>query len=547
MQELNLRTQLENQEVQGQNAIRQLYTNPSNFDPRTGRPTANAIHSLMVVSPEAGLNYLNQIQQQQRNQNLLTQEAQQAHEAVRKQWLKEGATPAVAEYESTLKAHGNSELAQQAMQKVWSQSRDDFISSGRIPGPNPETVISPRADYMRAKSNILGLKGLEAQEKSQAQETRAASKEKREEEEHTWKRGEALGKEWGDPVNVTITGPDGKSKPVVAREYKPSGEFYQPGETQPVTVTKVLGKTAREGAVSGEDIQVLGDTTEVGQNYVATLPIGERSALQLMLKGGTLPVGGWALRSSEMRRLLAEAEIADPGFDQQTYNRRRETIRSYSGGGKDAQNIQSFNMAIDHASKLWDSAQDLHNFGGALTPLNPIKRVMQTAGGDPRYRVFNENVQALSEELTRAFRGTGGNVDDIKNWKEAFNSAGSPEQIRASIQKAMDLLQGRIAVKREDYDRAMGEFGDFSQFLYPQTVKNLQRVPGGSGILDQWKEVAPDRSASPGQGSGGPPPSPDRQGTLPPAARAQLREGQVHKFNNGQSWTLQNGQPVRLQ
>lgn len=35
--------------------------------------------------------------------------------------------------------------------------------------------------------------------------------------------------------------------------------------------------------------------------------------------------------------------------------------------------------------------------------------------------------------------------------------------------------------------------------------------------------------------------------TIPPAAAAQLREGQITTFGNGQRWTLQNGQPVQVQ
>jgi hypothetical protein len=35
--------------------------------------------------------------------------------------------------------------------------------------------------------------------------------------------------------------------------------------------------------------------------------------------------------------------------------------------------------------------------------------------------------------------------------------------------------------------------------------------------------------------------------SLPPDVAAMLREGKVSRFANGQAWTLQNGQPVRVQ
>jgi hypothetical protein len=42
-------------------------------------------------------------------------------------------------------------------------------------------------------------------------------------------------------------------------------------------------------------------------------------------------------------------------------------------------------------------------------------------------------------------------------------------------------------------------------------------------------------------------PKASAQATLPPQAKAQLRDGVTTTFKNGQKWTLQNGQPVRVQ
>lgn len=46
--------------------------------------------------------------------------------------------------------------------------------------------------------------------------------------------------------------------------------------------------------------------------------------------------------------------------------------------------------------------------------------------------------------------------------------------------------------------------------------------------------------------AGTPRPAPRPAAALPPAARAQLRNGQITTFGNGQRWTLRNGQPVKV-
>ncbi|UUJ74516.1 hypothetical protein [Microcystis phage Mae-Yong1326-1] len=60
--------------------------------------------------------------------------------------------------------------------------------------------------------------------------------------------------------------------------------------------------------------------------------------------------------------------------------------------------------------------------------------------------------------------------------------------------------------------------------------------------------VAPVAPAAPPAVGGAAPaqPAPQAAGALPPAARAQLREGVVVTFANGQAWTLRNGVPTQV-
>jgi hypothetical protein len=71
------------------------------------------------------------------------------------------------------------------------------------------------------------------------------------------------------------------------------------------------------------------------------------------------------------------------------------------------------------------------------------------------------------------------------------------------------------------------------------------RTTGAKGGARSGQKTKPI-TAAPAAGS----PQPQAaatDGELPPAARAKLKEGVVTTFGNGQSWTLQNGKPVRMQ
>lgn len=72
-------------------------------------------------------------------------------------------------------------------------------------------------------------------------------------------------------------------------------------------------------------------------------------------------------------------------------------------------------------------------------------------------------------------------------------------------------------------------------------------LPGVNNGPTVQQPLAPAKPTSPGGVPKGIPSAQPPQGQIPPAAAKQLQEGKLHTFNNGQQWTLKNGQPVRVQ
>jgi hypothetical protein len=67
-----------------------------------------------------------------------------------------------------------------------------------------------------------------------------------------------------------------------------------------------------------------------------------------------------------------------------------------------------------------------------------------------------------------------------------------------------------------------------------------QRAPEQTRQQTLDRILGTKSDATRGSGSG------QQAATIPEQARAQLKEGQVTTFGNGQKWTLKNGQPAQV-
>jgi hypothetical protein len=222
-----------------------------------------------------------------------------------------------------------------------------------------------------------------------------------------------------------------------------------------------------------------GPTDLHGEEYLKALP-ASRAALIKGYAEGRIPVpSSFALGKPAWEKVIADLTQYDPSFDAVNYKARSATREDFTKG-KSAQNITSFNTAIGHAGTLLKAADDLNNT--SFPAYNTLANFIASNTGDPRVVKFNTAKQALSDELTRAFRGTGGNVYDIKGWEESLNAANSPAQLRDAVKQAVNLLRSRIESVGEQYKRGMGTTADVMDLLTPAAKKTLESLPGGEDL-----------------------------------------------------------------
>jgi hypothetical protein len=172
----------------------------------------------------------------------------------------------------------------------------------------------------------------------------------------------------------------------------------------------------------------------------------------------------------------------DPTFDAVNYSARSKARNDFTSG-KSAQNVTSYNTAIGHLGTLQQAAEALNN--GSYPALNTVTNAYANATGDPRIKAFTTARQAVADELTRAFRLSGGNVSDIKGWEANINEAGSPEQLKAVIKQAVDLLGSRIHATADQYKRGMGTTANPLDLLTDSAKKTLRALPGGDQLIQE--------------------------------------------------------------
>jgi hypothetical protein len=219
-----------------------------------------------------------------------------------------------------------------------------------------------------------------------------------------------------------------------------------------------------------------------GDEFLATKPPAQASLIKAIAEGRMQPPAGYAQRSPKVQQLLRDVAQYDPGFDLTLWKSRNDTLRSATSG-KIGQNVASFNTAIGHLDTLDQSIDALGN-----TSFTPYNRAANAARAtyDPDFasnlRNFEASKTAVIDELTRAFRGTGGNVHDLQQWEENINSADSPQALHSAVRRVSELLHSRIDALGDQYNRGMQLKvpKDSTELLSPKAKDALDRIEGGA-------------------------------------------------------------------
>ncbi len=232
-----------------------------------------------------------------------------------------------------------------------------------------------------------------------------------------------------------------------------------------------------------------------GDEFLKMLPPQAQEQVKALSEGRLSFPTGAAMRSDAAQNLVSAVAQYDPSFDAVNFGARSATRKGFTSG-KEAQSINAINTVMKHLDEYIKAGDELNN--GSSRMINSVVNGVQSSFGDPRRTRFDTTRNAVVDEVEKAYRGSGGSQAGIDAWKENMSSSQSPEQIKASGQQLIRLLEGKIEALGDQYSKGMGVTKNGLELLSPgaQSVYNKIMAdskpqtsatqPGESGLPTGW-------------------------------------------------------------
>jgi hypothetical protein len=236
-------------------------------------------------------------------------------------------------------------------------------------------------------------------------------------------------------------------------------------------------KAAQENAANQSAVAASNPNAPHGDEFLKSLPTdADRAMIKALDEGRMQFPGSFALKTPYWQQRLSWVAQYDPNFDQVNYNSRAATRKDFTSG-KSAQQINAINTAIGHLSQLSDLADALHNKD--WNAYNSIANSMMTEFGWTGKTDYDTVLGRVAPEITRVWRGTGGNESDIKRDIDTLNSSRAGGQIHGSIANLGDMLKSKIDSSAEQYAQGMGTKP--VEMTTPQAAATLAKLSKRAG------------------------------------------------------------------
>lgn len=163
-------------------------------------------------------------------------------------------------------------------------------------------------------------------------------------------------------------------------------------------------------------------------------------------------------------KVIAWASQYDPNYDAAQYPARAAAIKEFNSGSQNspAGMITAGNTALQHAAQLLGYSEKVggHNDYGILnSAANMLHKGYELATQDPVYGQYNALMPKFVEEMTRFYKGTGGNEADIKRDLDNLSIANSPAARKAALQALAHAIHSKINTLQARWKTAMGPTG----------------------------------------------------------------------------------------
>jgi hypothetical protein len=240
--------------------------------------------------------------------------------------------------------------------------------------------------------------------------------------------------------------------------------------------------------------------------------------------------GDLSAQGRNLQKLAPLASLVDPTFSMTEFPKRVAQMKNYSAGGKQFQEIQAINTVAGHLDNLSKSADDLNNT--RFPWWNTVANTALQATGDPRVDKFNTDKQAVTNELSKAYRGGHVTEGDVREWQSNISAAKSPEQLKSVIGEMNELLNSKRQALEDGYKSSMGKAP------LPEEFSSVSKRAGEvfNRVADWSHGVKTEKPAAAATPSGSPAmPGPPKVGDIQ----------QGYRFKGGNPADPHSWEPVR--
>lgn len=276
-----------------------------------------------------------------------------------------------------------------------------------------------------------------------------------------------------------------------------------------------------------KDVHVLSDATQLIKKYGYSkeevfnqLSDGTKSLIDTVGQYRATPA---ELTSSlgggrQKQELVKAVQSFYPGWSDAVYDQRHRSLIDFTDpNGANGQAIASLRQGVLHLNDLGDAIQAVSNktlplgLGRSVPVLNaPADKIRQYVGGDPDILALKQNLNAVSEEMTKAWGGARAGEARLKNWQDTLSSANSPQGWQGLLKKTATLWQDAAKSRESMFELAMGG-------------QKMQDVLG-SGVLPDEQQQILEKFRTTGTGT--------RQVTPPTAEQIQTARQQGYTHYN---------------
>jgi Phage tail lysozyme len=258
--------------------------------------------------------------------------------------------------------------------------------------------------------------------------------------------------------------------------YNPTTRAYEP-----------IGMTGTNGAPTSAPYQKTVDAIQsgaTGDDFLKAADPQVGAVAKNLAEYKVAPPTGKQAESPQAKMMLAAAQAIDPNYDPSQYKPRLALKQSFTNG-KDAEEIKSYNMVMDHIASADERIDSMGNTRSSLinAPYNAIRGQISPEFQRNQAKMDTDLDLAI-KEANKATAGKAITATEEKAWHEKLSSNTAPEATHATLQDFLEKIHGRMEAVAEKWNSGMGlkeghqQYKSAESLLSPKALSQYRKVTG---------------------------------------------------------------------